>query len=367
MLRLGFTAFGGPAAHVAMLRDEVVERRGWVTEQEFLDLLGASGLIPGPTSTQMAIHLGMARAGVPGLWTAGFCFITPAVLITTLIAWAYVRFGSLPAAQGLLGGVKPAVLAVVLVAVLSLGRSALKNLPLGLLAAAGLAAYVAGASEITVLLGCGAIGVLLAKPWRGRTLPPACVVWLSSPLTAAFGLGAPSAAGLFLYFLRIGCVLFGGGYVLLAFLRQGLVIDLRWLTERQLIDAIAVGQFTPGPVFSTAAFIGYVIAGPAGAAAASAGIFLPSFLLVWATHRAVRRMREAAWTGGLLDGVNAGSIALMAGVLWQLGHATLLGWPSWLLFATALVLALRWKVNSAWIVLGAALLGLVFQALETFR
>jgi len=368
MLRLGFTAFGGPAAHVAMMRDEVVTRRKWVTEQQFLDLLGASGLIPGPTSTEMAIHLGMTRAGWRGLWVAGACFITPAVLITLAFAWAYVAFGALPASQGLLYGVKPAVVAVVLAAVLQLGRTAVKSVPLGVVTVATLALYAAGVSEVALLLGAGLVGVLLARPWRPTPPPAACLLWLGSGVTAAGGAAAkPGAWELFLYFLKTGSLLFGSGYVLLAFVRQGLVHDLGWLTERQLVDAVAVGQFTPGPLFSTATFIGYVVGerygfgGWTGAAVASAGIFLPSFMLEWVTHSLVRRLREAPASAAFLNGLNAGSVGLMAGVLLQLGAAALVDVPAWLLFGVCALLQLRWKVNSAWLVLGAALVGLALR------
>ncbi len=371
MLRMGCTAFGGPAAHVAMLREEVVIRRSWLSEQEFLDLLSVAGLIPGPTSTELAIHLGMRRAGLPGLLVAGVCFITPAVLITVALAWAYVRFGRLPAGQSLLWGMQPAVLAVVLHAVFGLTRTALKRPSLNLLAVAVLVCYLASVNELVLLLGAGMVGVILARPWRTHR-PSVALLLLTglpgaastAPMVAAPAVAplvAPTAGALFLYFLKVGSVLFGSGYVLLAFLRQGLVHDLRWLTEQQLVDAIAAGQFTPGPLFSTAAFVGYVAGGWSGAVAASAGIFLPSFFFVWATHGVVRRLREAAWTAGFLDGLNAGSLALMAGVWWQLAHRALLSpVPDPLalgLTAAAALLAFTTRLNSAWLVLGGALVG----------
>jgi len=359
MLRLGCTAFGGPAAHVAMLREEVVRRRSWVSEQEFLDLLGASGLIPGPTSTEMAIHLGMRRAGVPGLWLAGLCFITPAVLITLAFAWAYVAFGALPAAQGALLGVKPAVTAIIAAALLGLGKTALKTAPLVALGAGALALYLVGVNELAVLLGSGVIGILLAVR---RPPVAACLFWAGAPAVAAAPAAAsPETSAIFLYFLKIGSVLFGSGYVLLVFVQQGLVHDLGWLTRQQLLDAVAVGQFTPGPLFSTATFIGYVVGGWPGAVAASVGIFLPSFLFVWATHGAIARLRQAPWSAGFLDGLNAGSLALMAGVAYQLARAALTGPAAWAILGAAALLLLRFRVNSAWIVLGAALLGVALH------
>jgi chromate transporter len=366
MLKLGFTAFGGPAAHVAMMREEVVNRRRWVSEEQFLDLLGAAGLIPGPTSTEMAIHVGMTRAGVGGLWVAGFCFITPAVLITLGFAWAYVAFGGLPPVQEALSGIKPAVVAIIAVALVQLGRAAGKTVPLAMLGLAALALYLRGVSEIALLLGCGVLGVLLRRPWQREPSALAAFVWLGLPAAASTAPAAPTAGAIFLYFLKIGSVLFGSGYVLLAFIQQGLVHDLGWLTQRQLMDAVAVGQFTPGPLFSTATFIGYVVGGWQGAIAASVGIFLPSFVFVWATHPLIRRLREGRWSAGFLDGINIGSVALMTGVLLQLagsalgvsarsaGSAT-----AWAILAVSLALLLRWKLNSAWVVLFGALAGLV--------
>ncbi|MFN3649000.1 MAG: chromate efflux transporter [Armatimonadota bacterium] len=369
MLRLGCTAFGGPAAHIALLHDEVVKRRRWISEQEFLDLLGASGLIPGPTSTELCIHLGLTRAGVPGLWLAGICFIGPAALITLAIAWAYVELRQTPALEGLLLGVKPAVAALILAAVLQLARTAMKSAPLVVLAGIVLALYLAGVSEIALLLGAGAAGILLARPWV-QSPPPAALVWLGLPAggtagAGVAGLAAPGAWDLFLYFLKIGSALFGSGYVLFAFIRQGLVQDLGWLTERQLMDAVAAGQFTPGPLFTTATFVGYVVGRQAGfggwegALAATLGIFLPSFLAVWATHGVVRRLRSAPWSAGFMDGLNAGSVALMAGVLIQLAAAALQGWSAWAIFAVAALAVFRFKVNSAWVIVAAAALGLL--------
>lgn len=368
MLRLGAISFGGPAAHLALLHEELVQRRRWVSEQEYLDLLGASGLIPGPTSTETAIHLGMSRGGWLGLWVAGICFISPAALITATVAWAYVSYGTLPAVQGLLLGVKPAVVAVILSAVLQLARTAAKTTPLRLLGLVCFGLYLAGVNELALLLGGGLVPLFLRQDRRLRL---SALAW---PLAGNIGppaLGAtatvPTVLGVFLYFTRIGATLFGSGYVLLAFLRQGLVHDLHWLTEQQLLDAVAVGQFTPGPLFSTATFAGYVIGERFGiggwpcAIGASLGIFLPSFVMVWVTHSLVRRLRASPWTAAFLDGINAASVALMAGVLYQLAVSSLgLRPDAWLIFAAAAGAIFRFRLNSAWVVLASALAGLLF-------
>jgi chromate transporter len=368
MLRLGTLSFGGPAAHLALIHEELIKRRRWVSEQEYLDLLGASGLIPGPTSTETAIHLGMSRGGWLGLWVAGICFISPAALITAAFAWAYLTYGSLPAVQGLLLGVKPAVVAVILSAVLQLARTAAKTILLRLLGLACFGLYLAGVSELALLLGSGLLLMLLR---RERPVRLSALVW---PVVGSLGPTAistaavpPTVLGVFLYFLRIGATLFGSGYVLLAFLRQGLVHELRWLTEQQLLDAVAVGQFTPGPLFSTATFAGYVIGERFGiggwpcAVVASLGIFLPSFVMVWATHSLVRRLRQSPWTAAFLDGINSASVALMAGVLYQLAASSLsLRLDAWLIFAAAALAIFRFRINSAWVVLAGALAGLLF-------
>lgn len=366
MLRLGAISFGGPAAQLALMHEELIKRRRWVPEQEYLDLLGAAGLIPGPTSTETAIHLGMSRGGVPGLWVAGLCFISPAVLITGVFAWAYMTYGSLPAVHGLLQGVKPAVVAVILSAVLQLARTAAKTMPLRLLGLLCLSLYLLGINELLLLLGCGVLMALLHR----RPTPPLSSLALfltgGPALAADAGAVQPTVLGVFLYFLRVGGTLFGSGYVLLAFLRQGIVRDLHWLTEQQLLDAVAVGQFTPGPLFSTATFAGYVVGARFGiggwpcAVAASLGMFLPSFLLVWATHSLVRRLRQSPWTAAFLDGINAASVALMAGVLYQLATASLaLRLDAWLIFAVAAAAIFRYRINSAWVVLAGALTGLL--------
>lgn len=368
-LRLGTTAFGGPAAHIAMMEDEVVRRRQWLTREEFLDLLGATNLIPGPNSTELAIHIGHHRAGWSGLLVAGCCFIFPAMLIVGAIAWAYVRFGSLPQAEGLLYGVKPVIIAVVIQALWGLSRTAVKNIGLAVLGLVAIGLNFFGVNELAVLFGSG---ILVAASraltrWRNATSaprPPLLAVVPGFPL-----LPVASAAGgatetipfklgsLFLFFAKVGSVLFGSGYVLLAFLRADLVERWHWLTEAQLLDAIAVGQFTPGPVFTTATFIGYVLGGVTGAAVATAGIFLPAFCFVAVSGPLVPRLRKSAGAGAFLDGVNVASLALMAVVTWRLGMATVVdGFTAWLALAAALLL-FRWRINSAWLVLIGAGLG----------
>jgi chromate transporter len=362
-LRLGATAFGGPAAHVAMMEDEVVRRRRWLPREEFLDLLGATNLIPGPNSTELAIHLGRRRAGWPGLLVAGACFIAPAMAMVWALAWAYERYGHRPAADGLMAGIKPVVIAVVAQALWSLGGTALRAPILVAAAAVGAAAYLLGVHELAVLFGTGAIVALvqLGRRARGQAL----AIALPVPLLAAAVPPAPAPlASLFLVFLKIGSVLFGSGYVLLAFLRSELVERLRWITEAQLLDAVAIGQVTPGPVFTTATFVGYVVAGHAGAAVATAGIFLPAFFFVAISGPLVPRMRRSRTMGAFLDGVNAASLALMAVVMVQLGRAAITGFPTAVLAAAAAVLLLRFHVNSSWLVAGGAAVGLASEWLR---
>lgn len=373
-LKLGTTAFGGPAAHIALMEEEVVRRRKWLTPEEFLDLLGAINLIPGPNSTELAIHIGHRRAGWPGLIVGGVCFILPAMLIVTVIAWAYVRFGKLPEANALLYGVKPVIIAVVMQALWSLGKSAVKT---RLLAAAGIIAAAAsffGANELIVLFGCGF--ALLAIRAVGKNKPAALGGFVplfanlpgtsitTATATTAVATGVAVAAPLslhlmFFFFLKVGAVLFGSGYVLLAFLRADLVERWHWLTESQLLDAIAVGQVTPGPLFTTATFIGYLLSGPAGALVATVGIFLPAFVFVALSAPLIPKLRASPLAGAFLDGVNIASLALMAAVTWQLGASALVDWLTIGLATVTAVLLIRWKINSAWLVLGGAGIGLL--------
>jgi chromate transporter len=363
-LKLGLIGFGGPAAHIAMMEEEVVGRRRWLTREHFLDLVGATNLIPGPNSTEMAIHIGYLRCGWVGLLIAGLSFIIPAVLITAGLAWAYVQYGTLPQVAPFLFGIKPALIAVIFAAVWRLGRTAAKNTSLLGLGCAVAAASLLGFNEIAVLVLGGVIGML----WLGRAAGLACL-----PAAAATGIGAASAATvatagggtavtvslvkLGLFFLKVGAVLYGSGYVLVAFLEGGLVRDYGWLSEAQLMDAIAIGQLTPGPVLSTATFIGYVLAGLPGAAAATAGIFLPSFIFVAALSLLLPRLRRSRWMAAFLDAVNISSVALMAAVTVKLSLSTLTSWPAWVIALAAAGAGLRWKVNATWLVLGGAVIG----------
>ena len=357
-LQLGATSFGGPAAHIAIMEHELVRRRGWLTREQFLDLIAATHLIPGPNSTELAIHIGHRRAGWPGLVVAGACFILPAVILTALAAWAYVRWGALPVAGDVLYGIEPVVIAIVLQALLSLGRTALRGPGLVLLAAAVAIAAYAGVNELLLLLAAGGAAIVRARGAaraRLRTIVPLAL----APAGAATAMGGVALLPLFLSFLKTGAVLFGSGYVLLAFLRADLVVRHHWLTESQLLDAIAIGQITPGPVFSTATFIGYVLAGTRGAAVATAGIFLPAFVFVAASGPLVPRLRASRTAGAFLDGVVAASLGLMAVVTWQLGRAAL-GDPLRIGLAIAAVTALlRLRVGSLWLVLAGALAGLL--------
>jgi chromate transporter len=357
-LRLGVTAFGGPAAHIAMMEDEFVRRRAWLTREEFLDLVGAAGLIPGPSSTEVAIYVGYRRAGWRGLLVAGLCFILPAALMVAAIAWAYVRFGRLPAVGGALYGIKPVIIAVVVQALVAFGRTAIKSRWLLALGAAAVVANALGASPVLVLLGAGLLASL--GGWRPRGA--AALVW---PFAASGVAGAPTGlAKLFFVFLKMGAVVFGSGYVLLAFLRADLVDETHWLTEHQLVDAVAVGQVTPGPVFTTATFIGYVVAGVPGAVVATVGIFLPSFVLVALSGPLIPRLRRSPVAGAFLDGVNVASLALIAVVAVELGRSAIVDAFTLVLAAASAVVLIAWRVNSAWLVLGGGVAGALGQWLR---
>lgn len=367
-LKLGTTAFGGPAVHIAMMEDEVVRRRKWLTPAEFLDLLGATNLIPGPNSTEMAIHIGFRRAGWPGLLIAGTCFILPATVIVMIIAWAYMRFGKLPEANAILYGIKPVIIAVVLQALWNLGKTALRTRPL---IAAGIIAATAsflGANELLILFSVGLAMILLRSTTSTNPTSTAFVPLIGfTPTTSATFIataGATAAAPfnlnlMFLFFLKVGAVLFGSGYVLLAFLRSDLVERWQWLTEAQLLDAVAVGQFTPGPVFTTATFIGYVLSGPTGALLATVGIFLPAFMFVAISVPFLPRLRTSPIASAFLDGVNVASLALMAVVTWQLGTTALVDWLTVFLAIISAGLLIYWKINSAWLLLGGAVVGVL--------
>jgi chromate transporter len=374
-LRLGLTAFGGPAAHIAIMEDELVRRRKWLSREKFLDLLGASNLIPGPSSSELAIHIGYLRAGWAGLLIGGACFIFPAAILVGIIAWAYVRFGHLPAVAALLYGVKPVVIAVILQALWGLGRTAVKS---WVLAIAGMLCVVLSLAQVNVLIilfGTGALlagihslsrnrtgkqnaagGLTFVSVWRGVRAGFARVF----PWAGATGVAAviPGMWPLFLVFLRIGSIVFGSGYVLLAFLRADLVVHRAWVTDAQLVDAVAIGQVTPGPVFTTATFLGYLLRGPVGALVATVGIFLPAFILVAVSGPLIPWLRRSATAGAFLDGVNVASVALMAAVSYQLGRSAIVDWLTMGLATASAVLLLRFRINSAWLVLGGAVIGI---------
>ncbi len=386
-LKLGTISFGGPAAHIALMETEVVRKREWLTKQQFLDLLGAANLIPGPTSTEMAINVGFVRAGWAGLCVAGASFIVPAAAITGMFAWAYVRFGGMPQAASALGGVKAAVIVVIAIAISRLGRTAVKDWGLAVLGGAALGAFFLGVSPLVILFGGGLIGMLarrvanlrsagalLASVWPTPRFGVVIAGTKGAGWVRAFGAAAvsvaagavirPSVYKIGLFFLKLGAVLYGGGYVLLAFLEQGLVQQHAWLTHQQLLDAVAIGQFTPGPVFSTATFIGYILGGAPGAAVATVGIFLPSFFYVGLLAPVLFRLRQSAWIAGFLDSVNVCAVALMGGVTFRLAADALRGWPSWVIAVVSLAALLRWKVSPAWVVLGGGIIGLVLASVH---
>jgi len=359
-LKLGVIAFGGPAAHIALMREEIVRRRRWVTDERFLDLVGMANLIPGPTSTEVSIYLGYVRAGWPGLIAAGVCFIAPAMLLVLALAWLYVRYGATPSAAAALYGITPVIIAIVAHALWALGRTAVKGLVLAAIGVAVLALALAGVNVLVLLLGGGVVMVLLRAAPRRATAAAAMVATLGTP-ALALGQAAVSLSTLFFTFLKIGAVLYGSGYVLLAFLRSDFVDRLGWLTDRQLLDAVAVGQFTPGPVFTTATFIGYLVAGWAGALLATLAIFLPSFVFVAVSYPLLPRIRGSRWMSAFLDGVNVAAVGLMAAVTWQLARAAIMDAFTAALAVVAGVLLLRTRLNSAWLVLGGAAAGLLLS------
>ncbi|MHB1356404.1 MAG: chromate efflux transporter [Anaerolineae bacterium] len=386
---IGATGFGGPAVLIAMMEDAVVRRRRWISRQYFLDLVGATNLIPGPNAVEMAIHIGFVRAGIPGLLVAGISFVVPAITITIIVAWAYVRFGTLPSVTPFLYGVKPVIVAVILSAVWRLGKPAVKTWKLVVIGAVVLAATLLDVNEIVAMFAGGILGMvwlrLSEKPQAAppkdnkptRTFP--AFAWLGMGRVGLVGLAGTAAAAatvvplslwrLGLFFLRIGAVLYGSGYVLIAFIQRGLVDDLRWLTQQQLLDAVAAGQITPGPFTSTAAFVGYFLLGVPGAIVSAVGIFLPSFLLAWILNPFIPKLRKSLWTAAFLDSINVASVALMLAVsielafstliIWPLGAESWLRWPAWILAVAATIVALRWKVSPTWIVIGGALIGWV--------
>jgi chromate transporter len=356
-LRLGITAFGGPAAHTGMMEGELVRRRQWLSREKFLDLLGASNLMPGPSSSELAIHIGYLLAGWAGLLVAGTCFILPAAMMVAAPAWAYVHFGKLPEASAIPFGVKPVVVAVILQALWGLGRTAVKTAFLGVVGTLSLLLAFLGLHPLLVLALAGSAVCLTSL--RSLRLPVAAVPFAVPTAALAGAATSFSLGSLLLVFLKVGAAVFGSGYVLLAFLRADLVVHRGWVTDSQLVDAIAVGQVTPGPVFTTATFIGYLLGGIPGAVVATVGIFLPAFLLVAVSGPLVPRIRKSKIASAFLDGVNVGSLALMGAVTWELGRASLVGVVTVLLLVASLIALLRFRANSGWLVLIGAIVGLI--------
>jgi chromate transporter len=371
--RLGCVAFGGPAAHIAMMEDEFVTRRKWIDRDHFLDLVGATNLIPGPNSTEMTMHVGFERGGWPGLFIAGTAFIIPAVVISGFLAWLYIRYGTLPGVEPYLVGIKPAVLAVIFGALWRLGTQAVKDWRHALIGVAALSALALGIGEIAALILGGVIGMLWLRAgslgWGGSKsalifLSPGLSHPWSTAVVAAAVAGATTMATvslwkLGLFFLKVGAVLYGSGYVLFAFLEGTLVDDYGWLTNDQLVDAIAIGQITPGPVLSTATFVGYLIGGWPGALVATVAIFLPSFFYVLVLNPIIPKLRRSPWMGAFLDAVNVAAVALMVWVTFRLGQTTMTDWVAWVILAVAAVAHLRYKLNAALVVIGGAVLGVV--------
>ena len=362
-LRLGLSGFGGPAAHIALMEREAVERRGWLTREQFLDLVGGCNLLPGPSSTQVSMALGFTRRRWTGLMVAGACFILPAALLTLGLAWAYVRYGHLPQAQGLLYGAKPVMVAIVVQAIWRLGRMALSRRTLALIGVACFAAAMTGAPPIAVLLVAGAVELLIVLQRLNWKLMQG-IAWLPAGFGGAASAGLAGTAGLVsiaLTFLKLGVVVFGSGYVLLAFLKADLVDRLHWISEQQLLDAITAGQVTPGPLFATATFIGYLLRGWTGAAVATIAIFLPSFLMAGAVGAFAGRIRASKPAAAFLDGVNAAAVALMAQMTIVLGRAALVDAWTWGLAIVSAALLLRFRINATWVIVAGGTLGILFQ------
>ena len=360
-MRFGFVAYGGAAAHVAMMEERFVRRREWLTKERFLDLFGAASMLPGPSSTELALYLGEVRGGFAGMLVAGACFILPSAFLVVALAWAYLKFGSVPQVGGLLFGIKPVVVGLMAQAIWNLARTALKNIPLALLAVTIVLLAAFGQPLLALLLGSGIFWMLVSQ---GKKL-----VRREVSVAGITGLGAATVPGIiglapiFFYFLKIGAVLVGSGYVLLAVLRADLVVRLHWLTDAQLLDAIAVSQATPGPFFTVSTFIGYVLAGWRGACVATVGMFLPAFFFVAITARFLPRLRRSPLASAFLDGVNAAAVALMGFVGWQFAKASLISWPAAVIAATSVLLVSRYGVNSAWLVLGGAVAGILLRTL----
>jgi chromate transporter len=365
--KLGIIAFGGPAAHIGMMDNEIVNRRQWMSREKLLDLLGVTNLIPGPNSTELAIHIGYERAGWRGLLVAGSCFIVPAMAIVWLLAALYTRYQTVPQAEWLLYGIKPVIIAIIIQALWNLGKKAAKDLVTSMAGIGAAIAYLIGWNEIAILIALGII-VMLVKYWQdNKQINPILLIPFSSVFAQVDStketIVSVSSLKIFLFFLKIGLVLYGSGYVLLAFLQRELVENYHWLTSQQLLDAVAIGQLTPGPVLTTATFIGYLIGGNGGAIAGTFGIFLPSFVLVWAVNPWVSKLRQSPLTSKFLDGINAASLGLMAGVVYTLGQTALLD-PLTLVVAVLSAIALfQFKLNSAWLVLAGGVIGFISHLL----
>jgi len=356
--QMGWVAFGGPAAHIAMMEDIVVDRRKWMSRAHFLDLVGITHLIPGPNSTEMTMHCGYERAGIPGLIAGGVCFIFPAATITGFFAYLYINYGSLPVVEPFLWGIKPVVIALILHAVLKLGRKAVKNRALGILGIAVFALALGGISEIYVILGSGVLWCVYQLLFVGKSSNYGGMLPILLWLLPQNLIQTVSVWKLFLVFLKVGAILFGSGYVLFAYLDEELVTRLNWLTRSELLDAIAIGQLTPGPVLSTATFIGYQIAGLKGAVLATLGIFLPSFIYVGILNPFIPRMRESRVLAAFLDGVNVGAVGIMAAVMVELALEVITDWQAVSILGLGLIFTLsRWKISPILLVIGAAVLG----------
>jgi chromate transporter len=362
-LRLGVTAFGGPAAHIAIMRDEVVKKHKWITEQEFLDLFGAANLIPGPTSTETAIYLGYRRVGWMGLVLAGICFIFPAMMIVLALSWAYVRYGTTSWASGILYGIMPVVMAIIAQALWGLGRKAVKNWLTGVVGLCAVGLYLLGVNILIILLLAGLVVMIGGNLSRIKDIPMAGFLLPIAGLNLLTISTPFSLTLLFLNFLKIGATLYGSGYVLLAFLRADFVLHLGWLTDKQLIDAIAIGQITPGPVFTTATFIGYLLGGIPGALLATLGIFLPSFIFVALSSLFIKRIRNSSWASSFLDGVNAASLGLMLAVSIQVASTALIDPLTIGVAVICLIILIRFQTNSTWLIAGGALIGLLHTLL----
>jgi chromate transporter len=364
-LKLGFLAFGGVAGHIAMMRRELVNRRKWISEQDFLDLFGIMNLIPGPSSTEMVIALGYWRAGWPALILAGALFILPAMLMVLGLSWAYVRYGMLPAAQWILYGINPMVIAIIADALLSLGRTALKTVWLALMAVASLALYFWGVSIVAIIV-CTVMLTAIVGYWKTKGQQRDLGIFPVAGGGARVAIAAASAipfsmTRLFLTFLKIGAVSYGSGYVLLAFLRADFVAHLHWLTDKQLLDAIAAGQITPGPVFASATFVGYLTGGLKGALLATLGMFLPSFIFIAILFPFIPRLKGSAGAQIFLDGINAVTMGLMAAVSWQLARGAILDAFTAVEAIVGLLILRRFQINSAWLILGGLVAGFAWK------